>query len=206
MSQRRTVNDLDAETLRSLYGRWASLTPEGVADMLAGSQVRWWIAGGRAARIGALPRHHEDIDVAFRAADLPLLRARLADWHLWEAHDGSLRPLLPGEDMRPGREQLWLRRDADHPWVADLLLHQGHGDEWQFKKDPRVRLPWSRAVHEVNGVTYLRPEVALLHKAHLNRPKDRADLSAAVLDDGARAWLADTLTMLGHDEWARAAR
>lgn len=75
-----------------------------------------------------------------------------------------------------------------------------------FKRDDRVRLPWSRALHEVDGVSYLRPEIALLHKAHLDRPKDRADLAAAVLDPDARAWLASTLDLLGYDEWAHLVR
>lgn len=69
-----------------------------------------------------------------------------------------------------------------------------------------MRLPWERALHAVDGVTYLRPELALLHKAHLDRPKDRADLAAAVLGPQARAWLVATLDRLGHHAWARAAR
>lgn len=201
----RGMNDLDEETFQALYGRWAPLSPTDVAALLAGSEVRWWIVGGRAARIGAPPRNHDDTDVALRRADLALLRQHLSSWHLWEAHKGALRPLLTGDDLPPGREQLWLRRRADHPWVADLLLHPDD-DEWVFKKDPRVRLPWDRALHEVDGLLYLRPELALLHKAHLDRPKDRSDLATAVLDDEARDWLSDTLDMLGHQEWARRVR
>ncbi|WP_433652940.1 hypothetical protein ACQP2C_12300 [Micromonospora zamorensis] len=60
------------------------------------------------------------------------------------------------------------------------------------KRDARVRLPWDRALHGVNGLPYLRPEIALLHKAHLDSPKDRADLAAAVLDADARTWLSRT--------------
>ncbi|GAB2926030.1 hypothetical protein GCM10027280_11660 [Micromonospora polyrhachis] len=40
-------------------------------------------------------------------------------------------------------------------------------------------------------------------KAHLDRPKDRADPHATVLDQAAREWLADALELLGHDSWAR---
>lgn len=75
-----------------------------------------------------------------------------------------------------------------------------------FKRDSRVRLPWPQALHEVDGVPHLRPEVALLHKAHLDRPKDRADLAAARLTPDARAWLAGTLDLLGQHDWATAAR
>jgi hypothetical protein len=55
--------------------------------------VRWWIAGGRAARAGAPVRHHEDTDLVVRMDDIDALRQHLTDWDLWEAHDGALRPL-----------------------------------------------------------------------------------------------------------------
>jgi hypothetical protein len=199
------VNELDDATFARVYGPWAALTPAGVAELLDGSGVRWWIVGGRAARIGAPPRTHDDTDVAIRLADLPRLRAHLADWNLWQPFEGAIKPLLAGDDLRADQEQLWLRRDAGQPWVADVLLQRGD-DEWVFKKDARVRLPWERALCVVDGISYLRPELALLHKAHLNRPKDAADLRAAVLDDEARGWLADTLAMLGYPDWATIVR
>lgn len=200
-----TVNDLDEETFQSWYGRWRALDPPEVAALLDGSGVRWWIAGGRAARVGAASRHHEDTDVVLYRADLPALRRHLARWHLWQAHQGALRPLLSGDEVPEACDQLWLRRDARHPWIVDLLLHRD-ADEWIFKRDDRVRLPWTEALHSVDGIAYLRPEIALLYKAHTDRVKNRADLAAAALDPAARAWLIDTLELLGHHDWARAAR
>jgi hypothetical protein len=64
--------------------------------------VRWWIAGGRAARVGAQGRHHEDTDIVVRIDDLDALREQLSDWDLREAHDGTLRPLLPGDSLTEG--------------------------------------------------------------------------------------------------------
>jgi len=86
------------------------------------------------------------------------------------------------------------------------VLDRSSDDGWVFKRDVRVRVPWERAVHTVHSIPYLRPELALLHKAHLDRPIDRADLAAARLDPGARAWLADTLERLGHHVWAQLTR
>lgn len=83
----------------------------------------------------------------------------------------------------------------------DLLLDRS-GDEWVYKRDDTVRLPWERALHTVNDLPYLRPEVALLHKARHDRPKDRDDLAAAVLTPSARDWLAAILDRLGHSTWA----
>jgi hypothetical protein len=202
----KVINELDEESFQSLYGRWDPLDPAHVAELLAGSGVRWWIAGGRAARIGAEPRRHEDTDSVIRLDDLAALREHLADWHLWEAHSGSLRPLLSGDDLTQGREQLWLRRDSRHPWRLDILLDASGDDEWVYKHDARVRLPWPRVMHTVDGIRYLRPEIALLYKSRLDRPKDREDLAAARLDAQAWAWLAETLDELGRSEWAELAR
>jgi hypothetical protein len=201
----KAINDLDEEAFQLLYGRWDPLEPEQVVDVLPPSSVRWWIAGGRAARAGAPARHHDDTDVAVRADDLGELRKALSDWHLWEAKSGTLRPLLPGTALTEGCEQLWARRDAQQPWQLDLLLDPS-GNEWVFKHDARAHMPWQLALHTVNGIPHLRPEVALLHKAHLDRPKDRADLAAAQLDPDGRAWLVQMLEMLGHHSWAELAR
>jgi hypothetical protein len=201
----RALKVLDEERFQELYGSVEPLVPEQVAELLAGSGVRWFIAGGRAARVGARARRHNDTDVVIALTSLRELRRHLADWDLWEAHEGTLRPLLPGDRLSVGREQLWARRSAQQPWELDVLLHPW-GPEWKFKKDPRVRVPWERALHDVGGVTYLRPEIALLHKAHLNRPKDRDDLAAARLGAQERAWLTEMLEMLGYEEWARLAR
>lgn len=197
----QVINALTEEQFQSLYGPWNPLTPPQVAEMLAGSMVRWWIAGGRAARIGAACRHHDDTDVAVDIADLEALRRHLVGWDLWEAHAGTLRPLLAGDRLARGREQLWLRRNANQPWRLDVLLDKS-GQEWVYKRDASVRVPWQQALQVVEGISYLRPELALLHKAHLDRPKDRADLAAAQLEPEARAWLVDVLSRLGHHEWA----
>jgi hypothetical protein len=202
----KAINGLDEETFQALYGRWDPLDPAQVAELFCASSVRWWIAGGRAARAGSPPRHHDDTDVAVRINDLGDLRSDLSDWHLWEANSGTLRPLLPGDHLTAGCEQLWARRDAQHPWRLDLVLDRSGDDGWVFKRDTRIRVPWERALHAVNGIPYLRPEIALLHKAHLDRPKDRGDLAAAQLDPDARAWLADALVQLGYHSWAHLAR
>jgi len=204
---RQVVNDLDEERFQLLYGRWDPLEPVAVAALLTGSGIRWHIAGGRAARLGAAPRRHEDTDVVVRMADLDVLRRALAGWHLWEANDGALRPLLPEVALAEGCGQLWARRDARQPWQLDLLLDRASDDaEWVFKRDASVRRPWADALCMVAGIAHLRPEIALLHKAWLDRPKDRADLAAARLDPAGRAWLAETLERLGHGDWARLVR
>jgi hypothetical protein len=198
---------LDEECFQALYGPWDPLAPEQVAELLSASGRRWWIAGGRAARAGAAPRPHEDTDVTVLAADVDETRRAMRDWHLWENYNGTLRPLLPGIPLTAGCHQLWVRRDSGQPWRMEFLVdYVSTGEEWVFKRDTGVRVPWARAAHTVDGIRYIRPEIALLYKAGQDRPKDRADLAAARLDRTGRAWLADTLERLGHHEWARLAQ
>jgi hypothetical protein len=204
MTFREAVNQLDEPSFHALYGPWDPMLPELMTGPLADCGARWVVAGGRAARSGAPPRRHGDTDVAIRAADFEAIRAVLGGWHLWEVDDGALKPLLPGVALTPDCEELWVRREASQPWRFELLLDRHSTDgEWVYKRDARVRLPWDKAVHAVDGVEYLRPEVALLFKAKHDRPKDHADLLAAHLDPAARSWLAETLDLLGHREWAR---
>jgi hypothetical protein len=189
------------------YGPWDAMTPAEVAAELAGCGVPWWVAGGRAARAGAAARHHDDTDVAVLAGDVDAIRAAMAGWHLWENIDGALRPLLPGVPVRAVCGQLWVRRNASSPWRMEFLIDRvSTGAEWVFKRDKSVRLPWDLAAHSVAGVSYVRPEVALLFKAKQGRDKDRADLAAARLSDEGRAWLAATSDRLGYAEWARLLR
>jgi hypothetical protein len=211
MSQTQGMDDgfLDAagrmteDEFLGRYGPWDPMAPAEVAAELAGCAVPWWIAGGRAARAGAAARRHDDTDVAVLARDVDAVRAAMAGWHLWENINGALRPLLPGVPVRAECEQLWVRRDARSPWRMEFVIDRvSTGAEWVFKRDESVRLPWDLAVHSVAGVGYLRPEVALLFKAKLDRDKDRADLAAARLSDEGRAWLAKTLDRLGYTEWA----
>lgn len=54
----------------------------------------------------------------------------------------------------------------------------------------------------VDGVSYVRPEISLLFKAKHDQDKDRADLAAAQLTPGGRAWLVERLRAEGRAEWA----
>lgn len=200
---------LGAEEFQDIFGPWRPWRPREVVERFGTAPFPWWVAGGWAAEAGgAAPRPHEDIDVAVLARDLAAVREWLSDHHLWEAHRGWLRPLRPGAAPAADCEQFWVRRNAMSPWVLDVLLTPAEGDTWLFKRDDRIRLPlggigWFAS----DGVSYLRPELVLLFKAKLRRPKDEADLRSLVprLDDGARLWLRDALALVhpGHP-WSAA--
>jgi Aminoglycoside-2''-adenylyltransferase len=196
------VGNLSDSELERLYGRWEPLTPQELVPLFDGAPFRWWIAGGWATEAcGAPPRKHADIDVVVLFDDLPAIRSWLSDFHLWEAHAGTLRPLLPGDELRAEREGVWVRRDADHPWFFDLLLTRTEDGRWLFKRDARISLPLDDLGRTIRGIPYLRPSVVLLHKAKALREKDQADFEGIlpVLDDNEREWLDNALAIAHPD-------
>ena|SRR5215472_8077711 len=81
------------------------------------------------------------------------------------------------------------------------------GDEWVYRRDPRVTLAWDLlSVESRLGVTVLSPEVVLLFKATGRRARDQADFDALLprLADRQRAWLREALGIAhpGH-RWLR---
>jgi hypothetical protein len=186
----------EEEEFQRLYGPWQPMQPGEVAGLMQGCGFLWWVAGGHALEVaGAGPRQHGDTDVAVLHRDLALVRAWLSGFHLWEAHSGSLRPLLAGEHMTDGREQLWMRKDAFGPWLLDLVFSPSEGNDWLYKRDHEVRLPIDAIGHVSDGVPYLNPEIVLLFKAAHRRPKDEADFASMAprLDGPARAFLLRSL-------------
>ena len=193
------MNDLTEWEFQRRFGPWQPETPAGVLDLLREAPFVWWVAGGWSLELGDAPaRRHEDVDVVVLRRDLDAVRDQLADWHIWENDSGWLRALLPGAPAHDRPEQWWVRRDAWSPWIMDMLITPTDGDDWLFKKDHRVRRPLGELVRlGSDGVPYQVPEVGLLYKAFLDRPKDVGDLERCwpVLDEAARAWLREAVAL-----------
>ncbi len=195
----------DAEFFR-WYGAWEPLDPAGLAELMRGFERPWWIVGGWSieAFTGA-PREHEDVDLSLLACDLPAFREHLGTgWTPWSNHGGTLRPL---SDRFPEpldvESQVWIRRDARSPWVVDLPITPDRDGLWTNKRWADHVVPVEEATWVAgDGIRYLRPEIALLYKAALDREKDLRDLDLAwpLLDDAARTWLLDALGVVhpGH--------
>jgi hypothetical protein len=197
-------------------GCWKPLSPHEVAALLAPQPALWWIAGGWALDLflGGQTRAHDDIDVQILRRDQRCVRAALGDWDV----QGALPPPRPDhwpfeewrhdEDLAPASHDIWCRPHRAAPWAVQLMVGESEGDEWLFRRDPRIR----RALGAVGcrtdaGIPYLAPEIQLLYKAKAPRPKDEADFVrvAPHLDDDRRHWLRDTLALLypGH-RWGAA--
>ncbi|WP_242532679.1 hypothetical protein [Nocardioides sp. S5] len=194
----------DHDEIVRLYGPWLRRTPEDAAALLDGYEGPWWIAGGWAIEaFTGIAREHGDVDPSIPRSDVGALRRHLVGrLGVWEADEGRLRPLVEGAaPLTDTCENLWLRRSGADPWEYDVILMSTTRTTWTFKRDSRISLPLAEILWVRDGITYLRPEVQLLHKARALRPQDQADFDAcaALLEPSARTWLRDCLRAVHPD-------
>jgi hypothetical protein len=196
----------EEDAFLALYGQWEPLTPSDVARELSGFTRPWWVVGGWAieARTG-YRREHEDTDISILSTDVPAFVEHMRGrWHVWNNVGGVLHP-LGGRwtTVDEPRSQLWLRADAASPWVLDVPLTPSLDGRWTNK----FLAGHVATVNEVtwvadNGIRYLLPEIVLVYKARLRRPKDEPDFEATlpILTAERRQWMRLALTSIapGH--------
>ena len=194
----QVLADLSDEEFERLYGPLAHLQPTEAAVLLDGFAAPWWIVGGWAIEaFTGDHRPHDDVDVCVLARDVPVLLDHfLGTHHVWAAGAGMMCPLLRASQRLPSwLNQIWVREDATHPWLLDVIVTPDREGRWVFRRDPTV-------VEDLERITYQRPEITLAFKAGLDRPKDTVDLEAALprLDPAAMRWLRSTIARLhpGH--------
>lgn len=184
-----------------MYGPWRHHRPSDAATFFAEYEGDWWIAGGWAIEaFTGVARSHGDLDINIPRTQVPLLRDFLnGRLDVWAADRGTLTPLIPGDDapLSPTCGNLWLRPSGAEPWEYDIVLTLVTDEVWTYKRDPRIALPLSEILWSRGGITYLRPEIQLLHKAPGLRDKDVRDFENTqhLLDDGSRARLSDFLQL-----------
>ncbi len=185
---------------------WRPLTVAAVAALFREAAFPWWVAGGHAIEmaVGHPVRSHGDIDVLLLRRDHLAARALLAIWDCWVADPpGSLRPWPVGETLPPSTHDVWCREAPGGLWRLQLMLDESRGDQWHSRWDARISLPITAiGARTEAGVPYLRPEIQLFNKARALRPRDEADLAAALpcLTVDQRHWLRWALvTVYGGD-------
>jgi len=189
----------EAEFLR-WYGPWEPLDPAGVAELMAGFPAPWWIVGGWSIEaFTGVPREHEDVDLTILACDAPLLRDHLAPhWCAWSNDSGMLRPLNDRfPELWSPDCQVWIRRDASSPWVADVPVTPDRDGLWTNKRWPEHVVPIEEATWVAgDGIRYGNPEIALHYKARSRRAKDEQDLELTwpLLSPDKQAWLLDAIS------------
>jgi hypothetical protein len=176
------------------WGVWDPLTPTQAGALLAALDVRWWICGGYAieAFVGRELREHEDFDFGIVRADQLAVQRYLCDWDFHAADPpGTLRPWGRGEFLGEDIHTAWARRRPDEPWRFQVMFDKAAGDDWVYRRDPRVRRKLDSLVWRDDGLPYIAPEVQLLYKSKGRRAKDLVDFEAAapLLSGEQRDWL-----------------
>lgn len=168
--------------------------PRRVAELLAGFDRPWFVAGGWALDlfIGRVTRAHEDVEVAVHRRDQHALREHLAGWE-WKivvpGSRGGQRPWTSAEVLMPPLHELRARRAGA---ALEVLLEESFAGEWRYRRDITVTRPLATlGLRSSSGIPILAPEVALLYKAKQPRERDHADLEAVLprLGPERRNWL-----------------
>ncbi|MFX4270724.1 nucleotidyltransferase domain-containing protein [Propionibacteriaceae bacterium Y1685] len=202
-----SARPLGPEEFDRWYGGWDPLTPRTIADFMEGFDRPWWIIGGWSLEAySGISRSHEDMDISILSSDAEAFRLFLGDaWTPWNVDDGWFRPFDHRfTDVRPD-SQVWVRRNAQSPWVLDVPFTPSTGGRWTNKR----HLSHTEDLDDVSwvaedGLRYARPEVTLMFKAAQAREKDRVDARniLPLLDSAAKAWLRETIARVNPDhEW-----
>jgi aminoglycoside-2''-adenylyltransferase len=185
--------------------KWQAWRPEEAFRRLTGLRAPWYVAAGWAIDLflGGARREHEDLELAVPNARFGEVAAALADLEpfvIGTPENGLATPYAEaGEEALAETHQTWFRERETGFWRLDVFREPSDGDTWVCRRDERLRMPYERLVERTpTGIPYGRPEVVLLFKAKHARPKDDADLAAALpaLDDERRTWLRDALELV----------
>ncbi|WP_157249234.1 nucleotidyltransferase domain-containing protein [Nonomuraea typhae] len=178
---------------------WEPAPLEHVLGLFRNLAAPWWLSGGHALElaVGQAYREHGDVDISVLRRDQLAARRLLAGWDPHVADPpGSLRPWPPDEVLPERAHDIWVREHPGGPWRFQLMLDEAEGEEWVYRRDPRIRRPLSTVApgHRI------APEIQLLYKSRDPRPKDETDFTQVlpILDATQRAWLAEALRT-AHD-------
>lgn len=186
---------------------WAPLSAPAVRELLASSDARWWLSGGVALDrwLGETIRQRPNIDVSTTSQDVVRLVEHLpTGLSTWVASGESLLPwasLDEDTDLQP----LWVHDDDAGNWVLRVNVEDGIDRAWLYRRDPRLQLPWDRAVLDIDGVPTGAPEMQLVWKALRPRPEDDVDKDAVLprLSEDAREWWERAILRIHpHSSWA----
>jgi aminoglycoside-2''-adenylyltransferase len=191
--------------------RWEPWTPAEVAHRLRAVDAPWAFAAGWALDLfrGSVSRDHEDVELAVPIAGFAAVQQALRPYE-FDLVGGGQKWAISDHRAFVLTHQTWLRDPATGVYVLDVFREPHDGDVWICRRDTSIRLPYSEAVRRTaGGLPYLAPEIVLLFKAKLSRPKDEDDLNGVLplLDAHAIGWLRQALEMVhpGHAWIARVA-
>lgn len=200
--------------------------------LLADAPFDWAVCGGFAIDLflGRETRVHGDIDLCALEKDRPNIQRFMLEkgWNVYEFRGmGKVRPLegssssetgrnlmcfLPGCDLvqfYPCEDEGLLYHQFFHKGLTELnylefLFSPTDGNQLIFSQSPAICRQLDKAILHRDGIPYLAPEIALLHKAREpERPESIADFQTAFpsMDAEQKRWFQESLALLfpkGH--------
>jgi hypothetical protein len=194
------ADQTEAEQLRrELAAQRPFYLPEVVSRIFSHYPQTWCVAGGWALdlHLERKIREHEDIEIAVLRRDQDLLWEHLIGW---QPHF-----VVPGADDEPQAWEKGVRLELPVHEIhtrppqsgineLEILLNEADGDQWIYRRDPRITRPLSKTVLTGSlGIPYLAPEIVLLYKSKEPKPKDEQDFHIAL-----PAFTTDQLAWLGQ--------
>jgi hypothetical protein len=185
------------------------------ADLLVVTQIlqdfpaSWYVSGGWAIDIfvDRITRIHEDIEIGIARQDQHHLHRQLAGWQLYKAvprpYGGDLVPWAPDEHLELPIHQIVAQRAGIQPPEFEFFLNEVWDGELQFRINRSIRRPIAEAyLRTAQGIPVIAPEIQLLYKARLHRPKDEHDFQTVLdaLKPAQRAWLYAALEIFRPDD------
>jgi hypothetical protein len=196
----RTVGD--ASFIPDL-GAWEPWRPDEVGAALGSMQVPWAVAGGWAIDLHAQAetRPHDDIEIVVSREHMEIVAACLGELEWFGVGGGRAWPLAAAPE---GLHQTWGRDRYQQRWRIDVFREPWEGEDWVFRRDPRIRRPLAEAIEfSAGAIPYLAPEIVLLFKAKAPTEKDEADLALTLpmLTRKEIEWLRNALEIVhpSHD-------
>lgn len=187
---------------------WEPLSARGTAELLSSASARWWLSGGVALDhwLGRAIRHRPNTDVSTTSAAVSQLVEVLPVGFTAWADAGDVA-MIPWVEAPADADVQLVRILSEHTgaWVLQVNVEDGTEHAWLYRRDPRLQLPWDRAVLDVDGIPTGAPEVQLVWKALRPRPEDDLDKDAALplLSDDARSWFERAiLSIHPHSNWS----
>lgn len=108
-----------------------------------------------------------------------------------------------GAEVLAATHQTWLRDPVSGQFLLDVFRESHDGGTWICRRDESLRLSYDAIIERTaDGIPYLVPELVLLFKAKVPRPKDDADFEGVLpmLSQARRDVLTGWLTRVhpGH--------
>ena len=178
---------------------WQPLTIDEVQERFAQVAVPWWIAGGHAIDlfVGWVTRSHADIDIEMFRKDREILFDVFPGWDLHTVSHGGLVAWRRGTTIAPHVFGVWGRPSPGGPWAIEVMLADGDETTWRFRRDPDISVSGEQLIRSSPpGIPYCTPEVQMLYKSKMARPKDDIDMARVLhlMSESQRQWLADAIS------------